>query len=92
MIVALESLISPSEGGPLHFSYLDLTTWALGLSCSGTFLAMLLKKHILEQDNLPFPSVTATTAVIKTLHDEELSSPDDEFYNHMAILHGVNMK
>jgi uncharacterized oligopeptide transporter (OPT) family protein len=78
VIVALESLITLLEGGPLHFSYLDLTIWALGLSCSGTFLAMLLKNHILEQDNLPFPSANATAAVIKTLYNEELSSPDNE--------------
>lgn len=78
IIVALEKLIEPSEGGPLHLRWLDLSIWALGLSCSGTFLAMLLRWHILKQDNMPFPSATASATMIKVLHSEESGTIDTE--------------
>jgi uncharacterized oligopeptide transporter (OPT) family protein len=74
VIVALENIIEPSEGGPLHFRWLDLTIWALGLSFSGAFLAMLLRKHTLEEENMPFPSATASAIIIKALHNEKPST------------------
>lgn len=68
VFVALEHLMEPSEGGPLHFKWLDLAIWALGLCCSGAFFAMLLREHILKQQNMPFPSASATATIINALH------------------------
>ncbi|KAJ5088454.1 OPT oligopeptide transporter [Penicillium angulare] len=87
VVVALETLLGPSEGGPLHFKWIDLTIWALGLSFSGAFVAMLLRDYILRQDSMPFPSATASATIIKSFHNQNgkpvsnyVSSGDEQAY------------
>lgn len=68
VIAALEYLIQPSEGGPLSFSWARLVIWSLGLCFFGMTFTMLLRRQFLEQEDLPFPSATASAMVIKALH------------------------
>lgn len=68
IVVALEYLLHPSEGGPVKFSYNNLVTWTLGLCSFGMFFALFLRKHILEREKLRFPTATATGTIIAALH------------------------
>ncbi|KAJ5738160.1 hypothetical protein N7493_001315 [Penicillium malachiteum] len=80
VIVAFESLLGPLEGGPLHFKWLDLRA----------FVAIFLRDYILRQDNMPFPSATASAAVMKSLHNQNgkpepdyVSAGDQQPYIHI---------
>lgn len=88
VIPALETLLKPSEGGPLHLSMPKLIFWSLGGAFFGVFFAVPLRRQVIIKEKLKFPSGTATALMISVLHengqgggvvsqDEPISSVDD---------------
>lgn len=60
VIPALERLLKPAEGGPIHLSTLQLAFWAFGVAFFGVFFAVPLRKQVIIREKLRFPSGTAT--------------------------------
>lgn len=88
VIPALETLLKPSEGGPLYLSMPKLIFWSLGGAFFGVFFAVPLRRQVIIKEKLKFPSGTATALMISVLHengqgggvvsqDEPISSVDD---------------
>lgn len=81
VIPALETLLKPSEGGPLHLSMPKLIFWSLGIAFFGVFFAVPLRKQVIIKEKLKFPSGTATALMISVLHgnkDEKRASQGGE--------------
>jgi uncharacterized oligopeptide transporter (OPT) family protein len=64
VIPALQFLTGPRENGPLVLTAFRHIVWAQGLAYFPLFFAQLLRSHFLTQDDLPFPSATATAMII----------------------------
>lgn len=71
VIPALENLLKPSEGGPLHLSMPKLILWSLGVAFFGVFFAVPLRRQVIIKEKLKFPSGTATALMISVLHGNE---------------------
>lgn len=71
VIPALETLLKPSEGGPLHLSMPKLIFWSLGVAFFGVFFAVPLRRQVIIKEKLKFPSGTATALMISVLHGNE---------------------
>lgn len=54
----------------IHVSGFGIAAWALGLGVLGVLVALLLRKRLLVDENLPFPSGIATAELISALHAE----------------------
>lgn len=52
----------------IRFSAFGIAAWALGLGIFGVLVALLLRKRLLVDENLPFPSGIATAELISALH------------------------
>lgn len=74
VIPALEFLLKPEEGGPLHFAFWKLALWAVGICLFGVVFAVPLRKQVLIKEKLPFPSGAATALVIGVLHGDKSES------------------
>lgn len=75
IVPAIEKFLTPEESGlnrALTFSLLDLFLWSLGLGLFGVFFAIPLRKQVIIQEKLPFPSGSATATLISVLHDTEV--------------------
>lgn len=70
VIPALENLLKPSEGGPLHLSMPKLIFWSLGVAFFGVFFAVPLRRQVIIKEKLKFPSGTATALMISVLHGD----------------------
>lgn len=70
VIPALETLLKPSEGGPLHISMPKLIFWSLGVAFFGVFFAVPLRRQVIIKEKLKFPSGTATALMISVLHGD----------------------
>lgn len=68
IIPALEYLIGPNENGPLRIAFGNLVSWSIGLCFFGISFAFLLRKHLIERQDLPWPGPRATSQLVKTLH------------------------
>lgn len=55
--------------GPYEFSTVQLILWSTTLAFFGVFVAVPLRKQVIEREQLRFPSGTATAQIIKTLHE-----------------------
>lgn len=71
VIPALETLLKPSEGGPLYLSMPKLIFWSLGIAFFGVFFAVPLRRQVIIKEKLKFPSGTATALMISVLHGSE---------------------
>lgn len=80
VIPALETLLKPSEGGPLHLSMGNLIFWSLGVAFFGVFFAVPLRRQVIIKEKLKFPSGTATALMISVLHggEAEAAGEDEE--------------
>lgn len=68
VVPALEKLLAPSEGGPVHLSMMNLIIWSAGVAFFGVFFAVPLRKQVIIKEQLKFPSGTATAEMITILH------------------------
>lgn len=74
VIPALETLLKPSEGGPIYLSMPKLIFWSLGVAFFGVFFAVPLRRQVIIKEKLKFPSGTATALMISVLHGSERGS------------------
>jgi OPT family oligopeptide transporter len=72
---ALNYMLKPEEGGPVHLSLWMLILWALGLCYFGVVFAVPLRRQVIIREKLKFPSGTATALMIGVLHGKEDSTP-----------------
>ena len=68
VLPALNFLLQPSQGGPLHIGLGKLIIWALGIAFFGVVFAVPLRKQVIVREKLRFPSGTATAALIALVH------------------------
>ena len=71
VVPALETLLTPTENGPLKLSLGSLVVWSLGLSFFGVIFGVPLRKEVIIREKLKFPSGTATALMIGVLHGDE---------------------
>lgn len=79
IVPAIEKFLTEEESGlgrKLVFTLPDLLIWSLGLALFGVFFAVPLRKQVIVEEKLPFPSGSATATLISVLHGTELN--DDE--------------
>lgn len=74
VIPALEFLLKPEEGGPLHLPYWKLALWAVGICLFGVVFAVPLRRQVIIKEKLPFPTGAATALVIGVLHGDKSES------------------
>jgi uncharacterized oligopeptide transporter (OPT) family protein len=76
VIPALQFLAGPREDGPVVLTAFRHIAWAQGIAYFPLFFAMPLRDHFLKQDDLPFPSATATAMNIDEMATQAaLSKP-----------------
>lgn len=88
IVPAIEKFLTPEESGlnrALTFSLLDLFLWSLGLGLFGVFFAIPLRKQVIIQEKLPFPSGSATATLISVLHDTEVRDESESKSNHLEV-------
>jgi uncharacterized oligopeptide transporter (OPT) family protein len=64
IIPALQFLTAPREDGLVILTAFRHVVWAQGIAYFLLFFAMPLRDQFLNQDDLPFPSATATAMII----------------------------
>jgi len=64
IIPALQFLTAPREDGLVILTAFRHVVWAQGIAYFLLFFAMPLRDQFLNQDDLPFPSTTATAMII----------------------------
>jgi uncharacterized oligopeptide transporter (OPT) family protein len=64
IIPTLQFLTAPREDGLVILTAFRHVVWAQGIAYFLLFFAMPLRDQFLNQDNLPFPSATATAMII----------------------------
>jgi uncharacterized oligopeptide transporter (OPT) family protein len=74
VIPALDFLLQSEEGAPLDLNLGRLTVWSLGTCAVGAVFAPVLWDQMILKEKLPFPTGTATAALISTLHEEKAVS------------------
>ena len=75
VVPALQRLLTPEEGGPVHLSLGRLIVWSGGVAFFGVYFAVPLRKQVLIREKLKFPSGTATAEMITVLHRHTTSKP-----------------
>lgn len=65
---AIEYILEPADGGPLHLSWASMIVWSLGLCFFGIIFAALLRERLVTPQDMPWPGATASSNVIKSLH------------------------
>ena len=68
---ALNYMLTPEEQGPLFLSLWKLVLWSLGLCFFGVVFAVPLRRQVIIQEKLKFPSGTATALMIGVLHGKQ---------------------
>ncbi|KNZ81868.1 Putative oligopeptide transporter [Termitomyces sp. J132] len=70
------TLISEERDGtpPIHLSWLSAVAWSCGVAFFGVFLSPPIRKQVIIEEQLTFPSGTATAQLISVLH--KLPPPD----------------
>lgn len=75
IVPAIEKFVTEDESGlgrKLVFSLPDLLVWSLGLAMFGVFFAIPLRRQVIVEEKLPFPSGSATATLILVLHGTEV--------------------
>ncbi|KAG6862566.1 hypothetical protein C0995_000114 [Termitomyces sp. Mi166 len=62
------------ETPPIHLSWLSAVAWSCGVAFFGVFLSPPIRKQVIIEEQLTFPSGTATAHLISVLH--KLPLPD----------------
>lgn len=82
IIPAIEKFLTEDESGTgakIVLSLSQLMVWSLGLALFGVFFAVPLRKQVIIQEKLPFPSGSATATLISVLHGTEMyKDPSEE--------------
>lgn len=79
IIPAVEKFLTGDESGTgskIVLSLSQLMVWSLGLALFGVFFAIPLRKQVIINEKLPFPSGSATATLISVLHGTDIY--DDE--------------
>ncbi|KAL1724312.1 OPT oligopeptide transporter protein-domain-containing protein [Schizophyllum commune] len=71
-------LLSEDRDGvpPIHLSWWNAIAWSLSVAFFGVFLSPPIRKQVIIEEKLAFPSGTATAQLISVLH--KLPPPDTE--------------
>ncbi|KXN84736.1 hypothetical protein AN958_12163 [Leucoagaricus sp. SymC.cos] len=69
-------LLSEERDGtpPIHLSWLAAIGWSCSIAYFGVFMSPPIRKQVIIEEQLPFPSGTATAQLINVLH--QLPPPD----------------
>ncbi|KAF9433962.1 hypothetical protein BGZ76_008755 [Entomortierella beljakovae] len=74
IIPALQMMTTKDNpSGPIVLSSGELILWCLAIAFFGVFIAVPLRKQVIIQEKLPFPSGTATAQMIGVLHNTPLA-------------------
>ncbi|KAI0058594.1 OPT superfamily oligopeptide transporter [Artomyces pyxidatus] len=77
IIPALGILEQDKDGsGPIQMSWLSAIGWSCAVAYFGVFMSPPLRKQVVIEEQLAFPSGTATAQLISVLHKVPLYSPD----------------
>lgn len=68
LIPALEYVLGPSDGGPIHLRWTEMFLWSLGLCFFGILFAALLRQRLVVPRDLPWPGATASSNVIRAFY------------------------
>ncbi|PFH53036.1 hypothetical protein AMATHDRAFT_55989 [Amanita thiersii Skay4041] len=75
ILPALRILDKDRDGSPpLDLTWLSMVGWSCAIAYFGVFLSPPIRKQVIIEEQLPFPSGTATAQLISVLHD--LPPPD----------------
>lgn len=75
IIPAIEKFMTSDESGTgskIVLSFSQLVVWSLGLALFGVFFAIPLRKQVIINEKLPFPSGSATATLISVLHGTDI--------------------
>ncbi|GEQ70842.1 hypothetical protein JCM33374_g4522 [Metschnikowia sp. JCM 33374] len=75
IVPAIEKFLTAEESGTgsrIVLSLSQLMVWSSGLALFGVFFAVTLRKQVIINEKLPFPSGSATATLISVLHGTEL--------------------
>ena len=75
IIPAMEKFLTKEESDlnrSIKFSFWELVIWCTGLAFFGVFFAVPLRRRVLIEENLPFPSGSATATLISVLHSTDM--------------------
>ncbi|KAG0375742.1 hypothetical protein BGX24_008706 [Mortierella sp. AD032] len=61
-----------NPSGPVFLSAWEMILWCLAIAFFGVFIAVPLRKQVIIEEKLPFPSGTATAQMIGVLHNAPL--------------------
>lgn len=85
VVPAIEKFLNPvGEGGfkdmtdKIKLSISQLIVWSFGLAFFGVFFAVLLRRQIIEREQLRFPTGSATAVLISVLHKTRLKHEVDK--------------
>ena len=68
-IIPALAMLTPEQGGPIVFGFVDLCWWCAAIAFFGVFAAVPLRRQTILREKLKFPSGTATAQIIKVLHN-----------------------
>ncbi|CUM48773.1 uncharacterized protein AC631_00351 [Debaryomyces fabryi] len=88
IIPAIEKFLTEEESGlgiKLQLSLSQLMIWSTGLALFGVFFAVPLRKQVIINEKLPFPSGSATATLISVLHGTEVYNEDKILMENEAI-------
>ncbi len=57
-----------------HIDYWSLTLWTIFLASLGVFIAIPMKRQMINREQLPFPSGIATAETLRSLHSDDPAS------------------
>lgn len=89
IVPAIEKFLTKDEsgtGGQIILSLTQLMVWSMGLALFGVFFAVPLRKQVIINEKLPFPSGSATATLISVLHGTELYNEKVEAQVHQDAL------
>ncbi|KAL0954440.1 hypothetical protein HGRIS_003419 [Hohenbuehelia grisea] len=80
-------LLSEERDGtpPIHLTWLSAVGWSCSVAFFGVFLSPPLRKQVIIEEQLAFPSGTATAQLISVLH--KLPPPDTSIRSRRGYLH-----
>ncbi|EEQ35998.1 putative oligopeptide transporter [Clavispora lusitaniae] len=81
IIPAIEKFLTKDESGTgsqIVLSLSQLMVWSLGLALFGVFFAVPLRKQVIINEKLPFPSGSATATLISVLHGTDMYDDEDK--------------
>ncbi|KAF8149886.1 oligopeptide transporter [Crassisporium funariophilum] len=82
ILPALTLLSEDRDGSPpIHLTWLGLVGWSCSVAFFGVFLSPPIRKQVIVEEQLPFPSGTATAHLISVLHK---MPPPDTTVRHRA--------